>query len=151
MPKQYNDSVQVAREKIQWERDDVASKIVDFEQARHKQSQRQFAIEQGVSRSTLQHWLARKESIDASPILIEFIESPVGTAFIHRIVTAAHFAFTKDGVASIHNVSTFLNLSGLSPFMASSYATQQRASHKMDNFTILDFSEKSTGHFDQNM
>ncbi|MBW2165508.1 MAG: hypothetical protein JRG74_05245 [Deltaproteobacteria bacterium] len=51
----------------------MASKIVDFEQARHKQSQRQFAIEQGVCRSTLQHWLARKESIDASPILIEFL------------------------------------------------------------------------------
>ena len=45
MSKQYNDSIRVASERIQWERDDVASKIVDFEQARHKQSQRQFAIE----------------------------------------------------------------------------------------------------------
>jgi hypothetical protein len=63
MSKLYNDSVQVASEKIKWQRDDVASKIVDFEQARHKQSQRQFAIEQAVSRSTLRHRLARKESI----------------------------------------------------------------------------------------
>ena len=75
MSKLYNDSVQVASEKIKWQRDDVASKIVDFEQAKHKQSQRQFAIEQAVSRSTLRHWLARKESIDASPVLIEFLES----------------------------------------------------------------------------
>ncbi len=89
MSKLYNDSVQVASEKIQWQRDEVAAKIVDFEQARDKHSQRQFAIEQGVSRSTLQHWLARKESIDASPVLIEFLESPIGTAFVHRIVTAA--------------------------------------------------------------
>jgi hypothetical protein len=51
VPKLYNDSVQVASEKIKWQRNDVASKIVDFEQARHKQSQRQFAIEQAVSRS----------------------------------------------------------------------------------------------------
>ena len=33
MSKLYNDSVQVASEKIKWQRDDVASKIVDFEQA----------------------------------------------------------------------------------------------------------------------
>ena len=33
MSKQYNDSVQVASEKIQWQRDEVAAKIVDFEQA----------------------------------------------------------------------------------------------------------------------
>ena len=150
MSKQYNDSVQVASEKIQWERDDVASKIIDFEQARHKQSQRQFAIEQEVSRSTLQHWLARKESIDASPGLIEFLESPVGTAFIHRIVTAAHFTFTKDGVASIHNVSNFLKLSGLSPFVASSYSSQQRVSNKMDD-TIIEFEEFVRPQLSQNM
>jgi hypothetical protein len=150
MSKEYNDSIRVASERIQWERDDVASKIVDFEQARHKQSQRQFAIEQGVSRSTLQHWLARKESIDASPILIEFLESPIGTAFLHRIVTAAHFVFTKDGVASIHNVSTFLNLSGLSPFVASSYSTQQRVSNKMDD-SMIEFEEFVRPNLSQNM
>jgi hypothetical protein len=150
MSKQYNDSIRVASERIQWERDDVASKIVDFEQARHKQSQRQFAIEQGVCRSTLQHWLARKESIDASPILIEFLESPIGTAFLHRIVTAAHFVFTKDGVASIHNVSTFLNLSGLSPFVASSYSTQQRVSNKMDD-SMIEFEESVRPELSQNM
>jgi len=150
MSKQYNDSIRVASERIQWERDDVASKIVDFEQARHKQSQRQFAIEQGVCRSTLQHWLARKESIDASPILIEFLESPTGTAFLHRIVTSAHFVFTKDGVASIHNVSTFLNLSGLSPFVASSYSTQQRVSNKMDD-SMIEFEESVRPELSQNM
>ncbi len=150
MSKQYNDSIRVASERIQWERDDVASKIVDFEQARHKQSQRQFALEQGVCRSTLQHWLARKKSIDASPILIEFLESPIGTAFLHRIVTAAHFVFTKDGVASIHNVSTFLNLSGLSPFVASSYSTQQRVSNKMDD-SMIEFEEFVRPELSQNM
>jgi hypothetical protein len=150
MSKQYTDSVQVASEKNQWERDDVASKIIDFEQARHKQSQRQFAIEQEVSRSTLQHWLARKESIDASPGLIEFFESPVGTEFVHRIVTAANFIFTKDGVASIHNVSNFLKLSGLSPFVASSYSSQQRVSNKMDD-TIIEFEEFVRPQLSQNM
>jgi hypothetical protein len=150
MPKLYNDSVQDASEKIQWQRDDVATKIVDFEQAREKQSQRQFAIEQGVSRSTLQHWLARKDSIDASASLIEFFESPDGTALLHRIMTAAHFVFTKDGVASIHNVSSFLKLSGLSHFAASSYTTQQRVSKQMDE-SIIDFEKFVRPQLSQNM
>ncbi len=150
MPKLYNDSIRDASEKIQWQRDDVAAKIVDFEQAREKQSQRQFAIEQGVSRSTLQHWLARKDCIDASASLIDFFESPVGTAFLHRIVTAAHFAFTKDGVASIHNVSTFLKLSGLSPFVASSYTSQQRVCKQMDE-SIIEFEQFVQPQLSQNM
>jgi hypothetical protein len=150
MSKLYNDSVQVASEKIQWQRDDVAAKIVDFQQARDRQSQRQFAIEQGFSRSTLQHWLARKESIDACAALIDFLESPEGTAFVHRIVTVAHFTFTKDGVASIHSVSTFLKLSGLSPFVASSYTSQQRVSNKMDE-AIIEFEDFVRPRLSQNM
>ncbi len=135
-----NDTNRVASGKILWKRDDAVSKVVDFEQAKNKQSQRQFANEQGVSRTTLQYQLARKKSIDASPILLEFLESPVGMAFLHRIVTAAHYSFTKDGIASIHNVSDFLSLSGLSPFVASSYSTQQRVSNKMDD-SIIEFEE----------
>jgi hypothetical protein len=46
--------------------------------------------------------------MDANPVLIEFFESPVGTAFLHRLVTSAHVSFTKAGSASIHNVSDFL-------------------------------------------
>ena len=42
------------------------------------------------------------------------MESPEGLAFIQKIVTAAHFVFTKDRVASIYKVSTFLKLTGTS-------------------------------------
>jgi transcriptional regulator with XRE-family HTH domain len=140
MTQQYNDTIRVASGKIPWKRDDVVSKIVDFEKSKKKQSQRQFANEQGVSRTTLQYWLSRKASIDASPALIEFLESPIGLAFLHRIIVAAHYIFTKDGIASIHNVSKFISLSGLSPFVASSYSTQQRVSNKMDD-AIIEFEE----------
>ena len=137
---QYNNSAQVTSEKIQWKRENAATKIVDFERVKQKHSQRQFAKDHGVPRTTLQHWLSRKDSLDASPVLISFFESPEGNAFLHRLVTAAHFEFTKHGVASIHNVSNFLELSGLTPFIASSYSTQCRVSKKMDN-TIIDFEE----------
>ncbi len=150
MTQTYNDSIQLANGKIQWKRDDVASVVVDFELAKQKQSQRQFAKNQGVSRTTLQHWLARKESLDASSALIWFFESPEGTAFLHRLITAAHFVFTKDGIASIHNVNNFLELCGLSPFIASSYSTQRRVSNNMDR-TIIEFEESERERLSQNM
>ena len=147
---EYTDTTQVASEKPQWKRDDVATKIIDFERAKQEQSQRQYAEKQGVPRSTLQHWLARKKSIDASPVLIDFFESPEGIAFLHRLITSAHFAFTKDGVASIHDVSAFLDLSGLSPFVASSYSSQQKASNEMDKL-IIEFDKRERPKLAQNM
>jgi hypothetical protein len=111
-------------------------KIFEFEEARGRQSQRQFSQKEKIPRTTLQYWLKRKEKIDASPALIDFFESPDGVAFLHRLVTVAHLEFTKVGVASIHNVSNFLKACGLAPFIGSSYATQRRISNKMDKELI---------------
>lgn len=49
-------------------------------------SQREIVEKLGIPRSTLRHWLKRKNAIDAAPEVIEFFESPVGTAFLHRLV-----------------------------------------------------------------
>lgn len=136
----YNDSTEKASGRAKWNRDDVVSKVVEFEKAKHVQSQRQWAGNQGIPRSTLQHWIKRKQTLDASPALVGFFESPDGLAFLHRVVIAAHFAFTKDGVASIHNMSNFLELSGLDQFVASSYGSQRTVSKKMDD-AIIDFAK----------
>lgn len=136
MSETYNTSSCRSNGKIRWKRDEVASTIIDFESFRHKQSQRQFAKEQGVPRTSLQHWLARRDSIDGSVVVRDFFESPDGNAFLHRLVAAAHFEFTKNGAASIHNVSNFLDMCGLSPFMATSYPTQRRVANKMDDVMI---------------
>jgi hypothetical protein len=132
-----HDHVQETSEKPNRERANQAAIIFDFEKEKGLMSQRQFAEETGMSQSTLQHWIARKNSIDASPVFIEFFESPEGQAFLHRLTTSAHLEFTKNGTASIHNVSRFLHLSGLSPFIASSYPTQRRVSKQMDEKIVL--------------
>lgn len=54
--------------------------------ARCEGSQREFAEAVGVPRTTLQYWLARKAGLDAEPALVDFFESPVGLAFLHRLV-----------------------------------------------------------------
>jgi hypothetical protein len=46
-----------------------------------------FASEHGVPRTTLQYWLARKNTIDASDVPVSFFESPeagVSTFFLLR-------------------------------------------------------------------
>ena len=150
MQTNYTETIQEASKNFQWKREEVVTNLVDFDNVRQKKSLRQFTNEQGIPRSTFRHWVKRKESIDALPGITGFLESPEGLSLIHKIVTAAHFAFTKDGVASIHNVSTFLKLSGLSPFVASSYSTQRKISNKMDDW-IIEFENKEQPRLIQKM
>jgi hypothetical protein len=115
-----------------WDRSTVTAEVVAFEATAHRAiSQRQFAQEHGVPRSTLQHWLARKATIDADPALVAFFESPVGLAFLHRLVVAAHLVFTNVGPCGIRLVCQFLALSALDRFAAASYGAQQQVSQAM--------------------
>ena len=140
MNKEYRQAENKSTPKKQWDRDQVIKGVIDFEQAKQEKSQREFAKDAGIPRGTLRHWVKRKNSLDASPVVIEFFESPEGLAFLHRLLTAAIFIFTKVGIASIHNISEFIKLSGLLPFIAGSYTSQCRASNKMDDF-IIEFGE----------
>jgi len=93
-----------------------------------------------MARTSLQHWLSRKESIDASPELVDFFESPIGIAFLHRMITAVHFEFCENGPASIHNVSNFIKLCRLELFVAGSYSSQRNVANNMDE-SIISFGE----------
>jgi len=146
----YNESPDVAIGKDKWERADTAKLVSDFETRDQTISQRDFAKMADIPRSTLRYWLARKNGIDAHPVLIEFFENPVGIAFLHRLVTAAHVSFTKNGTASIHNVSDFLEKSGLSPFVASSYSSQRRVSKQLDD-NIIQFGKIEDKRLGQQM
>jgi hypothetical protein len=148
--KAYDNTVPASSGKTKWKREDVASAIVDFESAKARMSQRQFARETGIRRTTLQHWLSRKKSLDSSAELVEFFESPWGIAFVHRLVTAARFEFCKNGPASIHSVVKFLRRCGLDAFVAASYGTQQKVSNDMDK-AIVSFGESERARMAENM
>ena len=68
MKTSYNESPDVAIGKDKWERADTARLVSDFETRDQTISQRDFAKMADVPRSTLRHWLARKNSIDAHPV-----------------------------------------------------------------------------------
>lgn len=123
--------------KERWTREEIAEKMEVFEQAyRQPSSQRQLAKELGIPRSTLQHWLKRKEGIDAAPEVVAFFESAVGVAFLHRLVLAAHLVMTLLGPCGIRLMCLFLKLSGLDQFVAASYGAQQQASVVMEEAVV---------------
>ncbi len=138
MKRIYTKQTLTSRTKRNWNRDEVACNIVDFEKNKQKQSQREFTLEYGIPRTTLQYWQTRKNVLEHTIELGAFFESPVGSAFLHRLLVTLHYEFGKKGTASIHNISNFLKLTGLDPFVASSYTTQNRVTNDMD-LKIVEF------------
>lgn len=100
----------------------------DAETTAGGRSQRQWCAEAGISRATFQHWLTRRASLAASPGAVAFFESPEGVAFLHDFVVAAHLVMTWMGPCGIRLVCLLIDLTGLGPFIASSYGSQQRIS-----------------------
>ncbi|NDY71997.1 hypothetical protein DO021_10775 [Desulfobacter hydrogenophilus] len=129
MTSTYAEYSQNAKAKKKWSRDEVSTKIIDFKECKKAFSQREFAKQAGVPRTTLQSWLTRMEG----PALVSFFESPVGVIFLHTLIIGLHFEFTKVGCANIHNISNFLHLTRLSNFVAASYGTHQKISNQMDS------------------
>ena len=103
-----------------------------------------------VPQSTLQHWLRRKDSIDADPKVVAFFESPEGVAFLHRLVLGAHFVMTLLGPCGVRLVCTYLEITGLDHFVASSYGAQRKVTVAMEQATV-EFGEAEEKHLGTNM
>jgi hypothetical protein len=91
-------------------------------------SQRAYARQSGVPRSTLGDWMRDPGPADLPPALVAFFRSPVGEAFLRRLVHAALLAFRHHGPCGLRSVSLFLELARLDRFVASSYG----ALHSLD-------------------
>ena len=103
-----------------------------------------------VPQSTLQHWLRRKEGIDADPKVVAFFESPEGVTFLHRLVLGAHFVMTLLGPCGVRLVCTYLEITGLDHFVASSYGAQRKVTVAMGQATI-EFGEAEEKRLGTNM
>src|ERR1700722_4367520 len=102
----------------------------DFSDPNHPPfSQRDYARENGIPRSTLGDWLRDPGPADPPTQLSAFLRSPVGEAFLHCLVHAAFIAFRHHGPCGIRSISLFLELSQLDRFVGSSYG----ALHTLDD------------------
>jgi transcriptional regulator with XRE-family HTH domain len=126
-------------ERFRWERGETVVILAAY-RAEPGLSQRQFAEHKGVPRSTLRHWLDRKASLDLEPELVDFFESPVGLAFLHRLLLAAQLVFEENCSCGLRQISRFLELTRLDGVLASSYGSQQKLSAAMEA-EILAFAE----------
>ena len=142
---------EAATKKKRWTREETATRLDEYEQGhRRTPSQRQLAEELGVPRATLQHWLNRKNRIDADPDVVAFLESPAGVAFLHRLVLAAQFVITLVGTGGIRVVCLFLELSGLDQFVAASYGAQQQVTVAMEE-AVVEFGQEEQERLGKDM
>ena len=125
---------------VRWNRDEIARKLSEYTASAggvgQGSSQRTICEDLRVPRSTLQYWLTRQGSIDESPEVIAFFESPAGVRFLHRLVVGAQFVMNLEGNCGIRLVCQYLELTGLAHFVASSYGSQQQVSQVMEEQTV---------------
>jgi hypothetical protein len=89
-----------------------------------------------VARSTLQHW-RRASSLDGVPeALAALAATPEGVRWLQRMLLAAQFVITLRGGAGVRVVCEFLQLSGLSAFVAASYGSQQKLNSALEKAVV---------------
>src|SRR5207244_8893195 len=94
-------------------------------------------------RSTLQAWQTSQDSLDESPTVVAFFQSPPGLAFLHRLVLGIHLVCTEVGACGIRLVCLLLQLTGLDRFVAASYGPQQQVNRQVEEAIVAYRHEES--------
>ena len=139
---QLNTQVVTQPEPFRWTRTQATQTLHDFHDCHT--SHRQFALQAGVPRATLQYWHQQRQQPDLEHELVTFLESPVGHRFLRRLVLALHLVFHLAGHAGLRTLGQFLSLSQLDGFVAPSYGAQQAlASQLQDDLRTFAAEERS--------
>jgi Family of unknown function (DUF6399) len=117
-PAQPTSPDQTRQEPFRWDRAD-AGKAFDSFSNPTAGSQRQYAKEHDIPRSTLGYWLRRDDPAEADPVTA-FCHSAAGQSFLKGIVLAALCTFSLEGACGIRLLGTFLQRSGLDHFVGAS-------------------------------
>lgn len=124
---------------FRWSRTDATRATHDFHNpAQPPPSQRQFARDTGVPRSTLGDWLrrGRQPHPGLEPELVAFLESPAGHRFLRRLVAALHLAFHLAGDVGLRPLGRFLEWTQLDRFVAPSFGAQQALAVRLQDLLI---------------
>ena len=124
---QHSPAAPATQEPFRYSRSETARHLHDrLNPDRSGQSARHAARTAGVPHTTLRYWEQREQRTDAPAELVAFFESPLGLAFLQRLLLALHLVFQQQGTAGIRPLCRFLELAQLAPFVAASYGAQQR-------------------------
>jgi Family of unknown function (DUF6399) len=125
------------RPPARWDRAQATAFLADFEHADSQgTSQRQFAQQQQLPRSTLRYWQQRKAQLTLDPVVAAFLETPQGLTWLQRLLLALHLVFTQQGPAGIRLVCDFLRLSQLDRVLAASYGAQQQFAAQLEQALV---------------
>jgi hypothetical protein len=94
------------------------------------------ARELEVARSSLRDWQRRAERTPTPAALVAFAESAEGVQWLRRQMVAMHFVITLLAGAGVRLVCEYLELSGLSALVASSYGVQQRINVALEEAVV---------------
>ena len=116
-----------------WKRGESAAELAAFgAAAATATSQREFARERGVPRTSVQYWLGRKAALEAPPAWVEFFESPQGLECLHRLLVALHFGLGFLGPSGLRLIMEVVELAGLGRFVANSFGSHQKFAVAME-------------------
>ncbi|WP_155067080.1 helix-turn-helix domain-containing protein [Piscirickettsia salmonis] len=136
------DQEQESSKKSPRSRKEIAVHLADFEKHLERRlSQRDASAALGVPRSTLRHWKNRKDSIPIAQSVIECLESPDGTDFLHLLIVTLEFVMIQVAGCGIRLVALVLTLTHLNNFVAGSYESLRRRSLELEN-NINTYGEK---------
>lgn len=127
-------STQEVHSSSRWSRRDVAEAVTAIRQ--QGLSLREAASHLGIARSTLQGWQSRQRAMNASEATIAYFESPDGLDMLQRLLLALHLLFVLCNSIGIRVICEFLQLTGLSDFVASSYGSQQRLASAIESAVV---------------
>lgn len=137
LPPQPNPATEPRPDPFRWDRAQATQARHDFRNPDHPpRSQRQFARDTGMPRSTLQHWLRPGQHPDLEPELAAFLESPAGYRFLRRLIAALHLVFHLAGDAGLRPLGHFLELTQLDRFVAPSFGAQQALAVRLQQTLI---------------
>lgn len=144
LPHQLNPDTDSRPDPFRWTRTETTQARHDFHSPDHPpHSQRQFARDNGVPRSTLGHWLRhhRPADPDLEPALIAFLDSPTGYRFLRRLVAALHLVFHLAGDTGLRPLGRFLELTQLDRFVAPSFGAQQALAVRFQD-TLITYADE---------
>jgi hypothetical protein len=120
-PSQSSDATDPRTDPFRWDHQHIARVFDHFSTPHPHSSQRQFAKEHDIPRSTLGFWLRQDDPEGLDPHLVSFLRSSSGLAFLRRVVLALFLVFLFRGSCGLRSLGLFLRLSQLDRFVASSH------------------------------
>lgn len=123
-----------------WSRSEQAKVITIFEKSIRniltQKSTRNIAKDCVIPKSTTQRWINNYNSISAKSKLASFLETDCGLEFLKKIQVALQLLFVQQAHVGTRVISEFLELTGLSHFMASSETHQKQVRHDIQQCII---------------